>query len=212
MISACLIVLDEEYWIRQCLDSLRTYPVSEIIAVDGGSTDGTKEIIASEYPEVRLYEHPMPVSFAEQRNIAKSYATGQWILSLDADETLEGAERMAEFVPGTQFHAFSIPTRHLGTQQTDADPHIRLFRNIPEIMWERELHEYLTLNGVPLISHPSHMQGQETITRWTPEITLVHYAYLSPAEKLRSKAERYMKYNHLGTGIQINSPEDLLPK
>lgn len=212
MISAVLIVLDEEYWIRQSMDALRTYPVNEVIVVDGGSSDQTVSIIREEYPEVRLYERPMPLSFANQRNFAKSYAVGEWILSLDADETLRGAELLPGLIEQSNYLGFSIPTDHVGGGQTDADPHIRLFRNVPGLDWTREVHEYLSASGEPLIAHPSHMGEQHKIIRWTPEVTLVHWAYTAPAEKLQAKAERYQKYNHFGAGIQVNTVEDLLPR
>lgn len=211
MISACLIVLNEQRWIRQCLDALRTYPVGEVIVLDGGSDDATLSIIR-EYPEVQLHENPMPFSFAEQRNLVKSFATGEWILSVDADETLRGAELFETLVADHDAVGFSFPTDHVGSKKEDADPHIRLFANRPDLNWEREVHEYLVLDGVPLVSHPSHMGEQAKFIRWTPEVTLVHWAYTASEEDLRVKARRYMKYNSLGTGIQINSEEDLVPK
>lgn len=212
MISACLIIKNEEYWIKQCLDKIRTYPVGEVIIVDGGSTDNTLEIIKSEYTEVKLFERPMPESFADQRNFAKAQATGDWILSVDADETWDNPEKFVDLVQLSKYVGFSFPTKHVATEQADADPHIRLFANRPDIVWERELHEYLTLNGEILYSHPSHMGKQSEFLLWVPDVTLVHWAYTAPKEKLRAKVKFYQGYNYLGTGIQVNSEEDLLPK
>ena len=212
MISACLILLDEDYWIRQCLDALRTYQVDEVIVVDGGSSDQTVPIIRAEYPEVKLFERPMPFSFAEQRNFAKAQASGEWILSLDGDETLRGAELLPALVQDTSAICFSIPTDHVDGGQTDSDPHIRLFANRDDLVWEREVHEYLSFAGEALLAHPCHMGSQSEFIRWTPEVVLVHWAYTAPPEKLQAKAERYKKYNVLGTGIQVNSVEDLRPR
>lgn len=211
-ISCCMIVLNEEYWIRQCLNGVRTYPVDEVVIVDGGSTDGTLEIIRSEYPEVKLFERPMPISFSEQRNYALDQASGDWILSLDADETLKGAELIPEVIKDDAAIGISIPTDHVNGGQTDADPHIRLFRHRPDLRWEREIHEYLSLAGQALLSHPCHMGPQVDFLRWVPDIVLVHWAYTAPPEKLRQKAERYQAYNHFGAGIQVNTVEDLLPR
>lgn len=211
MISACLMVLDEEYWIRQCLNALRTYPVDEVIVVDGGSKDQTLEIIRKDYPEVKLFENPMPFSFSEQRNFVRDMASGDWILSIDADETLKGAELIPQFLDDENIIGLSIPTDHIGTVHTDADPHIRIFRNKTGLRWEREIHEYLSWYGTPLMAHPAHM-GEQTVIRWTPEVVLQHWAYTAPEEKLRAKARRYMPYNDIGAGIQINSEDDLVPK
>lgn len=212
MISCCMIVLDEEYWIRQCLDNVRSYPVGEVIVVDGGSTDGTADIIRSEYPEVRLFERPMPLSFSEQRNFAKSKASGDWILSLDADETMRGAELIPGLLDAPGVIGISIPTDHINGGQTDADPHIRIFRNRPDLNWEREVHEFLKLGDTDLIAHPCHMGDQSQFIRWAPEVVLVHWAYTAPREKLEAKALRYQKYNRFGAGIQIDTTEDLFPK
>lgn len=216
MISACLIVLNEEYFIRQCLEALLTCPVDEIIIVDGGSIDNTLGII-NEFAvlnhKIKLFMNKMPYSFAEQRNFAKSCAKGDWILSVDADETLEGAELLEELVKSEQLIGYSFPTRHLERELIDRDPHIRLFKNIPEIQWERPIHEYLTYKDEFLISHPANMGEQrEMLLQWILEVTIVHWAFTAPEEILRDKAKNYMKYNKEGAGIQINSEEDLLSK
>jgi glycosyltransferase involved in cell wall biosynthesis len=84
-ISLCMIVKNEEHCLRRCLDSVRDY-VDEMIIVDTGSTDHTVEIAKSYHAQI--YHHPWENDFSKHRNQSLSYATGDWILQLDADEEL----------------------------------------------------------------------------------------------------------------------------
>ena len=84
-ISACMMVKDEEEMLPGCLDSIR--PVAdEIIVVDTGSTDRTMEIARSYGADV--YQHPWENDFSRHRNQSISYASGDWLLMIDADERL----------------------------------------------------------------------------------------------------------------------------
>ncbi len=88
MLSAVMIVMDEEVCIQRAIYSICAY-VDEIIVVDGGSTDKTKEI-ASSFEKVRLYEVPFDPAggdrFDVQRNKSLEFAKGEWRLMIDADE------------------------------------------------------------------------------------------------------------------------------
>lgn len=84
-ISACIITKNEEIYIGRCLESIKNV-VDEIIILDGNSTDKTIEI-CKEYTD-RIYSHKFSGSFAEERTIVLSMAKYDWILQIDADETL----------------------------------------------------------------------------------------------------------------------------
>jgi glycosyltransferase involved in cell wall biosynthesis len=83
-ISACIISFNEEQKIEDCLRSLDGI-ADEIIVVDSLSTDRTLEI-AGRYTD-RIY-HQKFLGHVEQKNLAVSHATHDWILSLDCDERL----------------------------------------------------------------------------------------------------------------------------
>ncbi len=81
-ISACVISFNEEDRIEDCLKSLR--PIAdEIVVVDSGSTDRTREI-ARRFAD-KLVEQPF-LGYLEQKNFAVAQASHDWILSLDCDE------------------------------------------------------------------------------------------------------------------------------
>jgi Glycosyl transferase family 2 len=80
-ISACVIARDEEERLPACLASLGF--CDEVVVVDSGSRDRTREIAAA--AGARVIENPWP-GFGAQRNVALDHATGDWVLEIDADE------------------------------------------------------------------------------------------------------------------------------
>jgi glycosyltransferase involved in cell wall biosynthesis len=92
-ISLVMIVKNEEKILGKCLESVRDI-VDEFVIVDTGSADATKEIILR-YGE--LHEIPFE-NFVKTKNDALSLATGDYILFMDADETvIEGLEYLREY-------------------------------------------------------------------------------------------------------------------
>lgn len=89
-ISVCMIVKDEERVLRRCLDSLRDI-ADEIIIVDTGSTDKTKQI-ASQYTD-KVYDFEWIHDFSAARNYSFSKATMDYIYAADADELLDEENR-----------------------------------------------------------------------------------------------------------------------
>ncbi|EPH6366709.1 glycosyltransferase family 2 protein [Vibrio cholerae] len=90
-ISAVIITKNEQNTLRDCLESLHW--VDEIIIVDSGSTDGT-EAIARQYTE-HFYVNTNWPGFGKQKQLAQSYASGDWILAIDADERIDDTLRQS---------------------------------------------------------------------------------------------------------------------
>lgn len=82
-ISATIVTLNEERNIARAIESLRC--VDEILVVDSGSTDSTRELALR--LGARVIEEPWR-GYAGQKNFASQSASFDWILSLDADEAL----------------------------------------------------------------------------------------------------------------------------
>ena len=89
-ISVCMIVKNEEKLLRRCLDSLVGL-YDELVIVDTGSTDKTKEI-AWEYTN-DVYDFEWVNDFAAARNFAFSKCTKEYIYSADADEVIDEVNR-----------------------------------------------------------------------------------------------------------------------
>ncbi|EHJ01490.1 glycosyl transferase family 2 [Clostridium sp. DL-VIII] len=83
MLSLCMIVKDEEENLKKCLSKLTTI-VDEIIIVDTGSADNTKDI-AKVFTD-KIYDFKWCNDFSKARNFSVSKASNDWILVLDADE------------------------------------------------------------------------------------------------------------------------------
>jgi glycosyltransferase involved in cell wall biosynthesis len=84
-VSLCMIVKDEESHLAKCLSNIKPL-VDEVIVVDTGSNDRTKDI-ASVFG-ARVYDFEWKNDYSEARNFSISHASGNWILILDADEII----------------------------------------------------------------------------------------------------------------------------
>jgi len=82
-ISLVMIVKNETAVLKRCLESATRY-VDEIIVVDTGSTDSTKQI-AAEY-QAKIFDYEWKNDFGAARNFALEKSACQWSLVLDADE------------------------------------------------------------------------------------------------------------------------------
>ena len=85
-ISLCMITKNEERYLEQCLNSVKEI-VDEIIIVDTGSTDKTKEI-AKKF-KAKIIDFKWIDDFSAARNESLKHAAKDWILVLDADEVIE---------------------------------------------------------------------------------------------------------------------------
>src|SRR5215813_6272031 len=106
-ISATIITYNEERNIARAVESLRC--ADEILVVDSGSSDRTVEI--AEKLGARVIDSPWP-GYAKQKNFAGERASHDWILSIDADESLSEAleaEIWRLKKNGTEYDAYTMP-------------------------------------------------------------------------------------------------------
>lgn len=162
-LSVAIITLNEAVNLPRTLASVRF--ANEIVVLDSGSTDGTAEI--AQNAGARLLEEPWK-GFARQKNAAIERTTGDWVLSLDADEEVsaELAREIQLLLAGDPpFSAYRMPRlnhflgrplRHGGYWP---DRKLRLFRRGVARFEDRPVHESMqasctvgTLNG-HLIHH-----------------------------------------------------------
>lgn len=83
-ISATIITLNEEKKLKKCLESLTGW-VDEIVVVDSGSQDGTREVAAE--MGARVHVNPWR-GYGQQKNFAMSQCANDWVLNVDADEVV----------------------------------------------------------------------------------------------------------------------------
>jgi glycosyltransferase involved in cell wall biosynthesis len=182
MISACLITKNEEAWIGECIDHLKSI-VSEFIVVDTGSTDRTMEIAREK--GARVSKTPWENDFAKARNVSLGKATQRWILIIDPDERFakRDLEKLKNLVLARDAMAYSFNSRNYtrnpsvsgfkpsageyASEEKDypgffESRKIRLFQNIPSIRFVGSVHELVetTVKGKIIESDiPVHHYG-----------------------------------------------------
>ena len=110
MISLCIIAKNNQE-IERCIESVKNI-VGEIIIVDTGSSDNTKEI-AGKFT-TKIFDFKWNNNFSEAKNFALNKATGDWILALDADETIteQDLEKIKQLENNKEFIGFSFIQRN----------------------------------------------------------------------------------------------------
>ncbi|MBI3984704.1 MAG: glycosyltransferase family 2 protein [Candidatus Levybacteria bacterium] len=156
-ISAVVSAYNEEKNIERCLKSLSF--ADEIIVVDNESIDQTSEI-SLKYTKKVFKQKNNPSEIDIQKNFGFEKASNEWILSIDADETVtsqlaQEIKRILSAKPSTisQINGFWIPRKNLifgkWIEHTGwyPDLQLRLFRKGKAKYTKRHIHEDITLEG-----------------------------------------------------------------
>ncbi len=149
-ISVVVITFNEEAHLRTCLESAAW--ADDLVVVDAESADKTPSI-AREFTD-RLFVRPWP-GFAAQKNFGLAQATGDWILSLDADEEVSPELKHAILgaVAAGEAAGYRIPRRNIMWGRwirhggLYPDWQLRLFRRGQGRFVERAVHESLDVSG-----------------------------------------------------------------
>ena len=172
-LSVVISAYNEEKKIEKCLESVSF--ADEIVVVDNSSTDRTSEI-AEKFTKNIYKQKNNPAAIDLQKNLGFSKATGDWILSIDADETVtdELAKEIKELlrrkvketgflIPRKNF-IFGEWIRHTGWYP---DYQLRLFKKGRGKFLEKHVHEKLAIEGEigKLENHILH-QNYESISQF----------------------------------------------
>lgn len=185
-LSVAMIVRNEEKNLQKCLESVRGL-ADEIVIVDTGSTDTTKEI-AARFTDT-IFDFRWTDDFAAARNEALKHATGDWILILDADEIIAKEEhfKIKEAMNDWEVSGYQVLTKNYtnATSMTGwqpsalADPYaqsyagwfpslkVRLFQQKKGVQFEGRIHEMvdtsIARNGgkLAVLPLPVHHYGGE---------------------------------------------------
>jgi glycosyltransferase involved in cell wall biosynthesis len=194
LLSVAIVTLNEERNLARTLASVSF--ADEIIVVDSNSTDRTAEIARSFGAKVFL--RPWP-GFAAQKNFAIEQCSGDWILSLDADEEMspELRTQLRRLLPtNPPADAYFIKRRNLFLGRWVRrggyypDPKLRLFRRSaanfshPPHFEERPVHETVVFDGESA----------------TLDFDLIHHAYPT----LEDYLEHMDRYSTLGAQLLVD--------
>lgn len=200
-LSLCMIVKNEEAFLEGCLRSAGKV-VDEIIIVDTGSTDNTKEICARY--NAKIYDFAWNDSFSAARNFGVAKASGEWILWLDADEELM-LEEPVEFeraLASSEKESWLITLiNYYGELPPDANraylfSSYRLFRNHRGFKFTGNIHEQLDVRQMPEVAAMEIM----------PHAKIFHYGYMDTVVQDRKKCERNLSLLRKEQGLPGYSP------
>jgi len=164
-----MIVRDEEHNLPNCLRDAAEI-VDDFVIVDTGSRDRTKEVAVDFGAAV--FDFPWIDDFAAARNHALQHARGDWVLSLDADERLDGEnqKRLRNLLDNLDENELGYLMLVKAHNNSNFVLHqIRLFRNHPQIRWESRVHEQLFPSFQRLRAEPR-----------VSNVTIEHTGYQDP--------------------------------
>ncbi len=200
-LSLCLIAKNEETHLARCLASVRDL-VDEMIVVDTGSTDRTVEIARSF--GARVLSFAWQDDFSLARNFSLEQATSDWLLVLDADESIATRDhaQIRALIARDDLNAVTAQQRHYLVSGTvvgwrpgpggydEGKPYPgffdvecrRLFRNRPWLRFQNRVHEELRSIDP---AHP--------LVQIQADWIIHHYGKAEDGARLRKKGEAYLR-------------------
>lgn len=178
LLSIVMMVKNEERYLDKtlyALNDLRKDIDTELIILDTGSTDSTVEI-AKKYTD-KVYFSKWNDNFADMRNISISYASGDWILILDADEELINYDKLKEFFNSDNHTKFNCATIELkntfdeNNNKYSLASILRIFKNVDGFRYDGAIHEQPKYKG-PVYNDIA---------------SFYHYGYMYSDEEIREK-------------------------
>lgn len=179
-LSICIITKNEEKNLDRCLQCLLPYGF-EIVVVDTGSADHTKEI-AQQYTDL-VYDFAWCDDFAAAKNFAIAKATNPYVLILDSDEFLEHIDvaKLLQLIKAHPECVGRIQRKNVftrrGQRQENREWINRIFAK-DRFHYEGRIHEQVVA-----------IDGEEYETYQAP-VEIEHTGYDLPEEARKKKAER----------------------
>ncbi len=203
MLSVIIITKNEELNLKRCLESVRF--ADEIIVLDSGSTDNTVAL-AKQYTEY-VYSTDWP-GYGVQKQRALSKATGDWVLNLDADESVSVAlqKEIQDAMSHDTGDAFRIPIQMNFYNQTlkySGSPtrHIRLFKRANTQYSNDLVHEKIKVPVEYRIGQLKNYIEHHSYTDVTHALYKINkYSSYSAKMRLESKKNPSFALALLGTG------------
>lgn len=180
-LSVCMIVKDEEDTLGRCLESIKEV-ADEIVIVDTGSTDKTKEI-ASKYTD-KIYDFEWVDDFSKARNYSFSKASMQYTMWMDADDVLlkENQNKLLELKkeldPQTDTVIMKYDLTDRKTQKVVCSFYReRIVKTENNYKWQDPVHEFIAYDGKVIKS----------------DIALTHKKIHPPTKRNLEIFEKYIK-------------------
>lgn len=184
-ISVCIIGKDEEQHIEKCLSPLAPFPF-ELVYVDTGSTDRTKELAAKH--GANIYDFAWIDDFSAARNYALEKAFHEYVLFLDCDEYLSALDTDA------LYHAVNACPMGVGlllrNNYFEANGTPTNYPDRVERLFSRKRFHYTGSIHEQVVTRDGDSPLYE---RYEIPLTVEHMGYNGGQEAMREKAERNNK-------------------
>ena len=198
-LSLCAIALNEETDLPQCLDSVKGV-VDEIVLLDTGSRDRTKEIAQSF--GAKVYDYKWCNNFSAARNEALKYVQGDWVLVLDADEVLvpEIVPSLKQAIKNEAYLVINLLRFEVGAASSPYSLVSRLFRRHPHIYFSRPYHALID-DSVSLILE----QAPDWKIGTLPGVAINHAGY---QKNVIASLNKFAKARAAMEGFLADHPDD----
>lgn len=195
-ISVCIITKNEAEHLKKCLDSVKPYPF-EIVVVDTGSTDNSKEV-ARQYTD-KVYDFEWVDNFSTARNFSISKASHNMILVLDTDERIKELDLDAVYaLIESNPKAIGLLTR---LDYFEINGITRVQEATVDRLFNRKYYEYD--NPIHECVYPI---GKMPSQSYSSPILLEHFGYIGNQDTLNQKALRDIRLLEKQLEIEKDNP------
>jgi glycosyltransferase involved in cell wall biosynthesis len=186
-LSVCIIAKDSEFTLGKTLKQVSEIADEIIVGIDDTTTDKTFEVAGRFGAKCLAIPSPLKIGFDAARNHTVDLATKDWIMWIDADESLEHPENLHKYLRQNCFDGYAIPQHHVGVEPlgvSKTDLPCRLFRNRLGIRFfgmvhehpEREMNKGISGEGLG-------SEGGRAAVAVLPDVSILHTGYST--EKIR---------------------------
>lgn len=193
-LSLCMIVRNEFGVLSRCLASISPV-VDEIIIVDTGSTDNTKEIASSF--GAKVYDFVWCDDFSAARNFALSKATMDYWMWMDADDVLPESQISAflELKQQLSFEIDIVMMKYETAFDEQGNPLFsfyreRILKRARNDRWEGPVHEVITPSG-NIIYRPISIQHKKPPMPYTKRNLNIYEKWIQEGHSLDARHEFY---------------------
>ncbi len=198
-LSLCMIVKNEAATLPKCLSSVNKV-VDEMVVLDTGSIDRTPYI--AQQLGAKVHHFKWCDDFSAARNAALKYVSGDWILVLDADETLTPGiiPLLRDAIARDEYLLINLVREEVGAEQSPYSLVSRLFRNHPDIRFDRPYHALVDDSVSAILTKEPHWQ-----VGYLPGVAILHSGYQKSAIAQNNK---YAKAAAAMEGFLATHPHD----
>lgn len=223
-LSLCMIIKDEEEVLARCLECVNKI-VDEIIIVDTGSSDKSKEI-ARRYTD-KVYSFTWEDDFAKARNFSFSKATKMYIIWLDADDVLLAEEQAKllklKYTLDSKTDVVYMPYHMISNDKKAIESTFwreRIVKSENQFKWQEPVHEYIACSGniikvdIAVVHMKAHSSSDRNLRIFESylakgnKLTPRQYFYYARELYVNHKLDEAIKYYHLflknGQGLKSN--------